>query len=254
MRNPAAEKGPWIACLAALPIELAGLSRQMKVDGTGNQSGVQGYWGRIGERKVLLAQTGMGREFAQRATKLILDQNTVAALINFGFAGALSNQLEAGALVLCRELYHEDGTGGQAPVCSDAGLLAAAQALRTTGKTPILGSSLTVGRVVSRPEEKHALAAAYPAEVLEMESYWIGKECAERGVAFLAVRAVSDTVGQDLPRMEGLLGPGGEVHWQAALRRVLTHPAELARLAKFGRTARQAERELTGFLSAFLLS
>ncbi len=242
--------GPWIACLAALPSELAGLRRQMTVQGAEKRPGVSWQWGRIQDRRVLLVQTGMGAAAAERATRLILDRYTPAALISFGFAGALSPSLEAGDLVLCRELRSEGD--GREVVCPDAALLAAALALPLPGRSPILGSCLTVDRVVSRPEEKRALGERFQAHILEMESYWIGQACAGRGIPFLAVRAVLDGVGQRLPPLESLTGPTGSVQWQAALRYFGRHPWDLLEVAKLARTAQAAQKELTGFMRAFL--
>ncbi len=246
--------GPFIVCAAALPAELAGLRRCMTVEETRNYSGITWYQGHSHGQNLLLVQTGMGRKAAERAGRIILDRYSPAALISFGFAGGLSKRLEAGSLVLCRQLYAEGDMRSRPVVCSDIGLLTLAQAQQANGKAPLLGSSVTVDRVVSRPEEKRVLGETYQADVLEMESYWIGRVCAERQVAFLAVRAVSDEAGQELPPVERMVGPSGEVRWGAALCYFARHPRALAGVMHFAQTARTAERQLTGFLCAFFQS
>ncbi len=245
------QEDSWIACTAALPYELAGLRRRMVVEETHVSSEATFYQGRLYDRNLLLVQTGIGRAAAERAAAFILDRYDLGALISFGFAGGLTEQLDAGAVVLCQRLYAEDGR--QRSLCSDGALLAAAQAVRVR-VPPVLGSSLTVDRMVSRPEEKLSLGETFQAEVLEMESYWIGQACATRGVPFLAVRAVSDGAGQNLPPLERLVGPLGKVRWKTAVRYFVSHPGDLLKVAQFARTVRAAEQQLTAFLIALLQS
>ncbi len=248
-----------VACLAALPGELGGLRRRMTRVVSGaeaftNRPGTACYTGRHGDKRILLVQTGMGREAAERAARFTFDHVPVSALISFGFAGGLSPHLQAGDLVLCERLYREGDAQGQSAVRSDASMLSAALTQRVEGRALTLGSSVTVDRLVSRPEEKQSLRETYPADVLEMESYWIGRACAERRVAFLAVRVVSDPAGQHLPPLERWIDLSGALRWPAALRNFLLHPAELAGMARLAFAARSAERRLTRFLCAFLQS
>ncbi len=254
MQTRAAQEGPWITCAAALPAELAGLRRAMTEKVKHTELGVTWHQGLYAGQPLLLLQTGMGRDAAERAIRLILDRYALAAMVSFGFAGGLSNRIQAGDLVLCRELYLPGDIEGQATLCSDAGLLALAQKQRIGGKAPSIAGCLTVDRVVSQPQEKMALGKAYPVEILEMESYWIGQACAQRSIPFLAVRAVSDSAGQNIPAIERLTSPNGEVRRGAAFRYFLRHPASLIGVAQLVRDARLAGQHLTAFLLAFLQS
>ncbi len=252
MALPSSPHPRLIACLAALPNELNGLRRRMAVTESAAQAGVVWYAGRLQNTPLLLVQTGMGREAAQRAASFTLSRFAPEALVSFGFAGGLSPQLEAGAVLLCQRLYCAGIDSGPPEITSDAALLAAAQAVRVAGKVPSLGDCLTIDHLASQPAEKQALAAAYPAAVLEMESYWVGLACAEHNVPFLGVRAVSDPVSLDLPPLEHFIGPANDMRLGAAAGYFLRHPNALVQMARFTSAIRLAERQLTAFMVEFL--
>ena len=132
---------------------------------------------------------GMGKQRAESAAKAILPRYRLSSVISLGFAGALVDRLRLGDVVLCSAVRHAQDTVIEA----DSGLLfQAALASQGAGVTNAVG--VTSQAFVSTPEAKRALAVASGAAVVDMESYWIGKEASEAGVPFLSVRAISDTL------------------------------------------------------------
>ena len=54
------------------------------------------------------------------------------------------------------------------------------------------------------------MALASGATAVDMESYWIGKAAVERGLPFLSIRAISDSLTAQLPPLERFIdGDGG---------------------------------------------
>ena len=108
--------------------------------------------------------------------------------------------------------------------------------------------ALTVGQVISAPEQKRSIAAAYPVGIVEMEDYWVAEVAAEFGVGFLAARVVLDTADQALPGW--LLGLS-----RSRIKAVLSLAVRPWRIPTVVRLARQrplAQRSLTRFALKFL--
>jgi len=68
--------------------------------------------------------------------------------------------------------------------------------------------------MITSAEEKQSLAAKFGAVAVDMESAAIARVCAEQGIPFAAVRAISDTADEALPeavarffRSDGRLQP-----------------------------------------------
>src|SRR5207237_10753871 len=92
-----------------------------------------------------------------------------------------------------------NGRSMSAIPADEALLGAAGLAARATGMACSQGSIITVAKVAWRASEKQALADASAAIGVDMESAAVARVAALGKVPFLAVRAVSDKVGDDLP-------------------------------------------------------
>ena len=107
---------------------------------------------------------------------------------------------------------------------------------------------VTVDRLVADPAEKRRLAEAHHAVAVDMESAAVAAVCAERGVSFRTVRAVSDTADTALsPRLVRLLS-GGSVSPLKALAAVARQPSLLAEFVRLARDTSVAARNLAAEL------
>ena len=103
---------------------------------------------------------------------------------------------------------------------------------------------LSVDHLVSDPAEKQRLAALHRALAVDMESATVAEVCAARGVAFLAVRAVSDTADTALsPELVRLLSGGNVSVWKA-IRALVRRPALLGEFRRLARDTKLAARKL----------
>jgi adenosylhomocysteine nucleosidase len=209
---------------------------------------------RYGAREVLLAQTGPGRDNAERAARLVLDECRSRSAVAVGYAGALTVDLEIADLVLCEEMYRlRDGETLSSAVQCDQGLLElATKALERGGLAARRGNSVTVDEECSDPRAKEGLGRLGPVHVVEMENYWLARESRERGVPFLAVRAISDTLAESLPEGCDFVDRRGETEVGRAALHVLRHPGSVLPILRLGRNAGQATANLTAFATAFL--
>lgn len=242
-----------IAVFAAMSQELAGLERRLIGC---ERADVGEYPVRIGycrDRRVLLCRTGIGRR-AEEAARATLDRHEARLALSVGLCGALSPNLKVGDLVLCESVrIAATGQSQAEPIRSDGGLVRLAhESVENTGLSISVGHSLTVDHVVGESSEKGGLRNTTGMDVVEMESYWAGLVAQERELPFLAVRAVSDGVGDAVPEIPGIVTPEGEYRAGRALPYVLRHPASVPQLLRLARGGLRAVANLTRFLEAFV--
>jgi adenosylhomocysteine nucleosidase len=107
---------------------------------------------------------------------------------------------------------------------------------------------LTVDHLVADPAEKRRLAESHDALAVDMESAAIEEVCAQYGVPFLAVRAVSDTADTALsPELVRLLS-GSKVSVWKAIRALVRRPRLLGEFRRLARDTKLAAEKLAGAL------
>lgn len=186
------------------------------------------FRGRFQGQEGSLVVTGVGRARVEASLAEYLSYERPQVMLSLGFCGALAPTLRSGDLVIPDKLYLlEDGDDGEAPpwlgqaLEPDGRLVAlAADALGEEGLRFSQGAFLTTSRPVTRPGEKAQLHGLTGAQVVEMESFWVGRFALERGIPFMAARVVLDEAHQALPPYLQRLGGGreGSVWPQAALQ------------------------------------
>ena len=197
----------------------------------------------------LICQTGLGRQ-AERAADAMLAELSPRALLSIGTAGGLSAALGIGDIVFCETVGHPLEAG---LMCGDVGLIAAALETATgAGLTAVRGASVTVDAVAWTPGDKAKLRHSGAPDIVEMESYWIGKAAAARGLPFLAIRAVSDGPDHHLVDIPNLFDEHGNVISASVLTYTLEHPEVIPLLAEQHANGGIALNSLTVFLTEFL--
>jgi adenosylhomocysteine nucleosidase len=245
---------PPIVFFAALRQELAGLERDLvgrEESAAGNQRLLRGYYQGC---PVLLVQTGPGRQNAMEAARIVLPDYSPRAALCIGFAGAVKAELEGGDLVLCSSLYYVDGEGNLSePLnCDEALIELAAEASQSAGLGLRVGGSVTVDEECVLPGIKEGLGRRVRADVVEMENYWLAQVAAERGVPFVAVRAISDTLFQTLPEGCSFMDERGETPIAEVVFHTIRHPRSLLPLLRLTVNGRRCTANLTTFAGALL--
>jgi len=137
-------------------------------------------------RLPLGASGGLGRVVAEGVPKLV---------VSTGFCGGLDPTLRTGDLVLATEIRHLNGI-----IPMDQRLLTRARrALQARGITPAEGGLVTTERVIQSPAEKERLHRRDGALGVEMEAGKLARWAEDRGIGFLAIKAVLDRATRSLP-------------------------------------------------------
>jgi adenosylhomocysteine nucleosidase len=208
--------------VCAMPMELRALRRLVRLRKT-----PLGYAGRIGDRQVAAAVTGVGTALARAATYRLLAEVDVEWVIVVGIAGAIGNQIPIGTLVLPQLVVNGADGSEHRPTPLRVG-------------TPY-GKLWTTDELLLDPVQ-HADLRADGVLALDMETAAVAKVCDERGVSWSVVRAISDRAGDRSVDAEivGLSHPDGRPNFSAVARYLVRHPGALPRLVRLGKGAKLA--------------
>ena len=184
------------------------------------------------------------------------------AILSFGIAGGLSEDLQPGSCLVGSEVVHAGKLYRADPAWT--GRLARRLTISTVerfqlrsrfqacdaemqrggyqehGEGPAeCGRALHriagVDRALSIPCDKRALNAATGATAVDMESHVVADLAARHGLPFAAVRAIADPVGRAIPRA-ALVGmrSDGTMNAVACLRVLMRDPGQVPALVRLG--------------------
>lgn len=215
--------------------------------------GLRSFRARLGTTEIIGIATGLGMDRAAAAARRALQSFApVELVIATGLAGALSEDLQPGDLVLADHLIVDDQRAGLAPApiaipCADLAHFKAA--LETHRIKFAAGTILTAAQILKDGGAKRAARARTGALAVDMESAAVAAEAHRRGLRFACVRAVLDTVDEEIVGAE-LAGPDGEVRPLMAASFVLRNPTAVVGLARMMRSLNRATAALAAALEA----
>jgi nucleoside phosphorylase len=217
---------------------------------------VRAYTGLVAGQNILLIQSGMGRENAQRAAACAWKHcatlsEPLRCLVSLGFGGGLTPDAAIGDLLLCKKSLSDDDQA-QPYDSSDEIYSLALRSIQDCPLTYRSGTCLTAAQPVAQPEQKAALAARYQAQVVDMENYWVASFAAAHRLPFLGIRAISDIFSEVLPPFDRLISSQGAPVWKQAIPHFLAHPGDLAALPRLYQSAAAARKSLGLFFCAFI--
>jgi len=201
--------------------------------------------------QITVALTGVGaRQAALTAPQVMRSEfNAFDCCISSGLAGGLQSSYGIGEVLAARTVFSEavpdDGTS-RVIQCSGALVSFAAES-----GAKLVEQFYSADHVISTAREKQALSA--DADAVEMESFEILRAAQNVGVPAVAIRAISDTLDEDLPiDMAEILTDEGQVSIPRVLGQVALKPQSLPGLVRLGKNSRVAAQSLSRFLDSYV--
>jgi len=219
-----------LGIVVALPWELKSLTRETIAPGS---------WKAISPRSAV-ALSGIGAERAYDAASLLIARGATA-LMSWGYAAALDNDLKAGSLLLPECVIGPDAEtyGVDAEWHRRLCLSAAA-------RLPVrIGALVQSDAVVKTAAEKRSLAERSGAAAADMESAAHARAAAEGRLPYVAVRSIIDTASMDIPvTVLQALDIEGGVDVAKLLARAFSAPADWINMVRLLMQFRAAHRTL----------
>jgi adenosylhomocysteine nucleosidase len=211
------------------------------------------YRAQVGAAEVVVLLTGVGPKQAHLQTAKVLggDQESMHLCVSTGLAGALKPEFRIGQVLAARSVRAESELNDLSsnPQQSSAPLLSFAAECGAT----VVEQFFSAVRVVGRAEEKRHLGAQ--SDAVEMESFEVLLESAASGIPAIAIRAISDTVDDDLPLdMNRIFTDEGQVSIPRVLGQVALHPGSVPDLVRLGQNSKSAAESLAGFLDKYIVT
>lgn len=198
-----------IGIIGAMQVEVDLLKQTMEAQGSVSVETVSGrnyLEGTIYGTPVVVVQCGVGMVNAALCAQTLINEFSVAAVINTGIAGSLDSTIDIGDIVLSTDavnyIMDVQNLGyapGETPGIEVVGY-PSSKTLRETAECAAVALSLICheGRVASgdrfvrEPEEKKRIVETFKASCCEMEGAGIAQACYLSAIPYLIVRAISD--------------------------------------------------------------
>jgi len=235
-----------IAILGSLSYEIEGIKKNIQ----GLSPKKLNHCAIFEKEGLLLVQTGMGRGGAVKALEIITDNYPLKLLISTGFASAVKEGIKPGDMVAYNALY-----------CLDEDLILhpqerlfhlAVNSLIEAKLRFFIGGGLTVPRLICSSRIRQQIGEDPRITAIDMESYWLAQGCDRKGIPFLAIRAISDTLKDELPDLGAFLSPFGVWHKRRAMIYFCAHPLRTIKLFQLYLNSSRAQRNLTLWFNHFL--
>ncbi len=235
---------PPLVIAAALKDEVMAFQRAMSVERSYRQDRAQFWDGQLEGQPLIVGYTGIGQEATQRALTMLSELVEFKAVIGTGYAGALSESLETGSLVLAHEVCRaEPGRSGET-WSGDASLLNSCRQVLSEDPRTEEGRLVTVKQALTTPETKRAAAADFAAIAVDMESAALARFCHERSIPFLVLRAVLDPVSEKVPDPGEFLDREKRISKRKIMKYVARNPQSVWELPKLGAQAKKARQRI----------
>jgi adenosylhomocysteine nucleosidase len=249
-----------IVFIAALRRELAPLRGLLAIEGEEQVGDVVFTEGSSEGVDVALVQSGMGRERSETATRRAIARYRPEVIVSIGYSGGLAPEVRGGDLLLAERVLAatEEELASGAPFASpplkaDQWLLDAASiALEEWLLQARRGDLVSVPAVMPGAREKERLSRLCSADMVDMETYWVGRVAKEARIPFLAARVASDEVGDSLPDYERFMTPMGDLRPLQAAWYFVIHPIHIVTAPMLASSARRGARNLAAFAALFL--
>jgi adenosylhomocysteine nucleosidase len=220
-----------VAIIAALPGELKPLVRGWPH----STRGTIHFWAQRNEEEEWMAAcAGAGQAAATRAFAAIEDGGPIDLVISYGWAGALSADLAPGS------------------AHNVAGVIDARTGERFRCEAGAGESWLVTSPIVADQPEKHRLASAYPAALVDMEAAALARLAQMRSIPFYCFKGISDGFNDNLPDFNRFIGLDGQLDLTGLVLFSILRPRYWPSLIRMGENSSKASQSLREALLDFL--
>ena len=205
-----------------------------------------------GQASLCVQVTGGIAEQTQSAARKLVEMN-VTALLSFGIAGGLANDLMPGDLVLPKAIVTRSGERFETHPAWRKNVEDLCGSLAGPLSAPLAAPMMGADEAVASSEQKTKIFEETGACAVDMESHHLARIAARAGVPFLVIRAIADPAGRTIPSLalKGL-GADGNPRILPLLGGLMLRPRELPGLLRLAGDSAQAHATLRSVADAAL--
>lgn len=173
-----------IAVTFALPAESSEFLRRLNDKSQVARNGIKTICGRIGDRELQVLHTGVGKKSARKRLARFLQDQRFECLLSTGFAGALSDDLAVGDLLVAKNF---------------STLKLNATRSSSSDRRIFMANLVTLSAMVDSTDERNRVARTTGAAAVDMETECIAQACAQHGIPLLSLRVITDSPSAAFP-------------------------------------------------------
>lgn len=236
-----------VALVLSTEVEAEGLAKQLNDKVTTRCASFVEHAGQWCQRRVVLAESGLGAQAAAQATADVIAIHHPTWIVSAGFAAALAGHLRRGHILMADRVADSEGHEWTVGLRLDPRVVAEANGLH-------VGRLLSVDRLVHDPGQKLALGREHAALACDMETKAVAEVCQREKTRFLSIRVMSDAVDDRWPpEIETLLD---QRSWAgklgAAAGAMWNRPAWVKDLLRLQEHAELASNQLAQFCAGVI--
>jgi adenosylhomocysteine nucleosidase len=181
-----------IAIVFALALESDGFVNLLDSRVTTRCASYLEHAGRLNERSIVVAESGIGARPAAKATEDLIAVHKPQWIVSAGFAGALADGFRRGDILMAERLMDLRNNKLSVGFKMDRETIEATRSLH-------VGGLLSVDGLIRTPNERRKLAERHDAVACDTETMAVATACRREKVRFLSVRVITDAVDDRLP-------------------------------------------------------
>ena len=199
-----------IAIMGAMPEEIAPILQRLGSYTTTEYANNKYYEANYNGVDLVIAYSKIGKVFSALTAATMIEHFGAQRLLFSGVAGAISDQLKVGDLIVATKLAQHDldisafghpygyVPEGAVYVQADTTMIQLAKEVASEmGKTLQEGVIATGDQFVANEERKNWIGSTFAADALEMEGASVAVVCDALKVPFFILRAISDAADMD---------------------------------------------------------
>lgn len=252
-----------LAIFSAFPQELKYIVKNFTITKKLRKYPFYIFFTKYSSSEIILVQMGMGTHNAEASLKYILGEYSPDFILSIGFGGALYDGAIVGDLIWASKVllipegvtekskFHFFESGGIDPLYDwEQYLLEIPNAREIFNKlsdkiTIHEGCVLTLKKWMKKSEVKKMLPRELSLPVCDMETFFLAKLSLQRGLPFLAVRAITDLANEEIPHdLLDVSDESGNYRFPRALCLLLYKPKLIPDMIKLGRNSKIAANNL----------
>jgi adenosylhomocysteine nucleosidase len=200
---------------------------------------------------IIAVQTGIGSMNAETAFRRVLQEHRPDIVVSAGFGGALYEDAGIGDIVWSfRSLLIKADRTRQLEHLSEDNIPESALGRRIREElceqtAAREGCIITLSEMITKSKIKKMIPEDLPFPVCDMETFYLAKLSHQNRMPFLAVRAITDRLDEDIPpELLAVTDGTGRYRFSRAIGLLLAKPQLIPASVKLGRNAARASKNL----------
>lgn len=198
---------------------------------------------RVGQSDVTVYLTGIGWTLPEYGLKKLFSDKPDAC-VSSGLAGGLKSILKKGDVVCARFVSSLDGEGA---IGANTRLIEIAKECGAK----VMEKCITSRQLLGQAQFKRSMGEF--ADIVDMESFKIMNILTGPQIPAVTIRAISDTVDEDLPLdFSRVLDQSGRILKRQLALQLARYPNQIPALIRFGKESQKAAERLADFLDRYV--